>query len=185
MFPRHSDSSHNASTHRGYLRNAVIFFFAIVAVVCAQGASLDDTFHSALFTKQSPTERVVVLPDDSFLAFRSFTRLTGAPVGPIVKFNANGTRDAGFHFAGDYFSVSALTFTSDGHLVIAAAQQDKSGRNYYRIFKLNADGSVDGSFNAGAGANDDVRSLLSDSNKVLAAGYFTQFDGRTGRHFCD
>jgi uncharacterized delta-60 repeat protein len=168
---------------RGTLSVAVIVFSAIIATVSSHGATIDDAFHTPLFTKQSPAERVVVLPDDSFFAFRSFTRLSGSPVGPIVKFQANGTRDSGFHFAGDYSSVSALTYTNDGHLIVAAAQQDKSGRNYYRILKLNADGSVDSTFNAGAGANDEVRSLLSDSNKVLAGGYFTQFDGQNRAAF--
>jgi uncharacterized delta-60 repeat protein len=156
----------------------LIFWFLISARDYARSASIDEAFHSPLITKQAPAERVVVLPDDSFLAFRSFTRLSGLAVGPLVKFRSGGARDQSFHFSGDYFSVSALSSTTDGHLIIAAAQQDKSGRNYYRIVKLNLDGSVDGSLNSGSGADADVRVLQLDSAKIVAGGYFTRFNGQ-------
>jgi uncharacterized delta-60 repeat protein len=194
-FPLSVNFSRKFSMRFGFL-SATTIVFAILAPVSARSATIDSTFHAPVFTHESPTglpftsletlllRRVIVLPDDSFVSFGGFTRLDGSNVGAIVKFNANGSRNQAFHFPDGYFTISAGAVTPDGHFIVAAAQQDKSGRTFFRILKLNADGSIDPAFNAGSGANDLVRSITLDSTgKVLLGGYFTKFSGTNRSYF--
>jgi uncharacterized delta-60 repeat protein len=122
---------------------------------------------------------VLVLPDDSFLVYDGFVRLNSKWTGALVKFKADGTLDLTFHFSTDYANVSAVTPLLNGQLLVAALHQEKSGRTYYRILRLQASGAIDTTFNAGAGANDVVRgiSVQPKDGKVLVGGYFSTFNG--------
>ena len=73
----------------------------------------------------------------------------------------------------------------DGKLLIGGAfslLQDSAYEVYAygRIARLNADGSVDTTFDPGTGANGTIRSVaLLPDGKILIAGNFTEFDGTT------
>lgn len=121
-------------------------------------------------------QRVVVLADDSFLVYGRFNQLNGVATGGLIKFHPDGSRDTSFHFAANYVEVTAVGVLSDGHLIVAAHHEEKSGRKSYEILRLTANGSIDNSFNAGTGADDLVNSITVQPNgKILVGGFFTSF----------
>ena len=74
--------------------------------------------------------------------------------------------------------VRAIARQSDGKLIIAGAFTNVSGTARTRIARLNADGTVDTSFNPGSGFNSTVVELaIQPEGKILAVGSFTTFNG--------
>ena len=90
----------------------------------------------------------------------------------IGRLNANGTGGSGFTATGWSF-ISALALQADGKLLIDG-NFTINGTNKYGVSRLNADGSVDNSFNPATFANGNVSSIiLQPDGKVLIGGYFT------------
>ncbi|HSH40232.1 MAG TPA: hypothetical protein VK993_15770 [Chthoniobacterales bacterium] len=141
-------------------------------------AEIDPNFASPELAELTVPQRVLVLPDDSFLVYWTFNRFNGQNAGLVLKFKPDGTLDPTFRFTGPYFHVIALTPAPGGKFIVAVRRIDKTSFSY-PILRLNADGSVDESFNAGAGANRDVYALAvqSDGN-ILVGGTFDMFNGQ-------
>ena len=79
--------------------------------------------------------------------------------------------------------VNALVLQPDGKVLVGGAFSDFNGTALNRIARLNADGSVDTSFNPGAGADGDVYALaLQPDGKILLGGFFTTVDGTARNH---
>ena len=67
-----------------------------------------------------------------------------------------------------------MVLQSSGQIVIAGDFRTMAGTNAVRIARLNTDGSLDPSFNAGAGANDVVFAMgVNVANQILVGGSFT------------
>ena len=86
-------------------------------------------------------------------------------------------------FAPDFFNsvVNAVGFQSDGRPIIAGRISNSSGEfaSAGNIARLNLDGSVDPSFNAGgSGFDADVEALaVLPDDRILVGGQFTEFNG--------
>ncbi|WP_033316645.1 delta-60 repeat domain-containing protein, partial [Pontibacter roseus] len=102
-----------------------------------------------------------------------------------------GSNDASFNTAdvvvgaGEGFSGSVITIVqlNDGKKLVGGTFTSYNGSSRNRIARLNADGTLDASFNPGTGFNGEVRSLsLQPDGKVLVGGSFTSFNG-TPRSF--
>lgn len=105
----------------------------------------------------------------------------GLPPGRILRLNAGGTLDSTFNAGtGPDDVVHAIALQPDGKVLLAGLFTTLSGQSLSRIARLNADGSVDGTFNAGTGANDHVFSLaLQPDGKILMGGLFTSINGQS------
>lgn len=170
-------SSSQVLFHNGRATLCAVILSALTWGLSARAASVDSLFHSPVLTEAVPPQRVVVLPDDSFLAHYNFDRFDGADIGPLVKFKADGTRDSAFRMAGHYFHVLAVAPTADGRFYVAARENNKIGSRY-RVLRLNSDGSLDAGFNAGPGASGPIYSLTVQADgKILVGGTFTTFNG--------
>ena len=164
-------------------RNTVVrcaaLIFALAAALSAPAASIDSRFHSPELADLAVPQRLLVLPDDSFLVYWNFNRFNGRNAGLVLKFKADRTLDPGFRVDGNFFHVIALTPAPGGKFIASMRYQDKTGARY-PIFRLNGDGSIDPSFNAGAGADRDVYGLaVQDDGKILVGGIFSSFNGQT------
>ncbi len=99
----------------------------------------------------------------------------------IAKISALGVFDntypAGTGFNGNVY---ALVRQADGKMVVGGAFTSFNGTARNRIARLNADGSLDNTFDPGTGFNNDVYSLALDGTDIYAGGNFTSFNG-TGR----
>ncbi|MFN6944977.1 MAG: T9SS type A sorting domain-containing protein, partial [Cytophagaceae bacterium] len=94
--------------------------------------------------------------------------------------NADGSLDEDFNPGSGFvgIDVQSLSFQSDGKILVGGSFTSYNGITRNRIARLNADGSLDESFNPGTGFNAGVRSIsLQNDNKILIGGEFTSFDG--------
>jgi uncharacterized delta-60 repeat protein len=105
----------------------------------------------------------------------------------VVRLNTNGSRDASFTSArAEYNSqlgeFSSLTLLPDGRILIGGAFSSVNGTNRVGIARLQANGTLDPSFNTGAGPNGAVQLVaLQPDGKVIIGGWFTRFDGTSCR----
>lgn len=96
-----------------------------------------------------------------------------------------GTRDLGFTSGlGEYNGLSGLVRSvqalPSGKTLIAGDFTHISEHYVGRIARLNADGSIDTTFDAGTGANSLIRRILVLADQtILVVGNFTTFDGTT------
>jgi hypothetical protein len=106
----------------------------------------------------------------------------------MVRVNMDGTLDSTFHYnkqkreseIGGNGAITDATMQSDGKLILVGNFTTFNGVAANRIVRLNLDGSVDNTFNAGAGADGDIYSvrLNPTTNKIVVAGTFTNFNGK-------
>ena len=118
-------------------------------------------------------------PSASCLALMSDGRIVVGGGNSVVRLHGNGSRDLAFTAAViSDGAVMTIVTQPDGKAVIAGAFTTVNGSSRQRIARLNADGSLDLTFNPGAGANAVVRTMaLQPDGKVLIAGDFTTVDG--------
>lgn len=98
----------------------------------------------------------------------------------LVRLNPNGTLDTSFPASGTGPNghVYAIQVLSSGKILIGGSFTTYNGVARNRIARLNADGTLDTSFNPGSGANGVVYSLAEQANGwILVAGGFSSFSG--------
>ncbi len=102
----------------------------------------------------------------------------------VVRLNADGSLDNSFNAGtGNNSSINAVALQSDGKVLIGGVFTAANGTSRTNLARLNANGSLDSSFNPGAGANGSVNSLAAQSDgKVLIGGYFTTINGTNRNH---
>jgi uncharacterized delta-60 repeat protein len=142
---------------------------------------LDASFDSGAL---SPIHAVAVQPDGKILVGGAFTMLHGKTLwttrNRIGRFAADGTLETAFN-PGANGDVVALAVQPDGKILVGGTFTTLGGggtgtttRN--RIGRLNADGSLDTSFDPGA--NDAVLAFaLQPDGKILVGGNFTMLGG--------
>ena len=128
-----------------------------------------------------PTARfgpAALQPDGQILIAGDFTTYNNTNRSFIARLNQDGSVDPSFDPGvgpnGDIFSMSVQT---NGQIVIGGAFTTVDGTNLNYIARLNADGSLDTSFNPGYGfgANNLVNSVVVQTNgQILVGGLFTQ-----------
>lgn len=149
--------------------------FAGRIVRLSTNGSLDNNFNApadltALFGwKLDSSERILVS-----------ATFTGAGT-QLARLNTNGSRDSTFNVS---FGVPADTIFSsvvqtDGKIVISGGFTLVNGVTRRSIARLNADGSLDASFDpVGSGFNRDVYQLVvQPDGKILAVGVFVNYNG--------
>jgi uncharacterized delta-60 repeat protein len=127
---------------------------------------------------------LTVLPtaDGKVLVLGLFTTYSGSTVNYITRTNANGTRDTGFNtgtgFGAGQYGYTAVT-QSDGKYIVGGNFNTYSGSSANRgIARLNTDGTLDLTFNDGAGFNQLVSAVAMQSDgKIIAGGNFTTYSG--------
>jgi uncharacterized delta-60 repeat protein/uncharacterized repeat protein (TIGR01451 family) len=113
-----------------------------------------------------------------------FTTVNATGRGRIARLNADGSVDLTFNPAtGANDSIRAIALTSDEKVLIGGLFTNVNGVARSRIARLNADGSLDTTFNPGLGANDFVSSIVVQrDNRILVGGQFTFCNGVTRNH---
>jgi uncharacterized delta-60 repeat protein len=140
--------------------------------------SLDASFNPGI----GADNRVIsfsLQPDGKVLIGGSFTNYNGTPRPGIARLNADGSLDATFNLrATNNGSVESLALQPDGKVLIGGSYFIWGGTTSNRFERLNADGSLDASFNPGTGVNGIVRTLaLQSDGKVLIGGDFSSYNG--------
>ncbi len=117
--------------------------------------------------------------DGKILIGGSFWEYNGTPRENMARLNPNGTIDQSFNTGlGADSWISDILLQADGKIIISGWFTSFNGSTVNRIARLNADGSLDLTFNSGSGADDRVNDLhLQSDGKILIAGDFTNFNG--------
>lgn len=160
---------------------------ALATVSIADAGARDTTFLANFIN--SVAECVVALPDGGLLAGGHFTlaQTAGFEVfdrGGVIRLDASGALVQAFDPGAGFTPapVRALAWQPDGKILAAGSFTNFLGAPVGRVARLSPDGSLDTTFNAGAGANDRVVAMaLQPDGRVVVGGYFTQVGGANSR----
>jgi uncharacterized delta-60 repeat protein len=125
---------------------------------------------------------LTILPtaDGKVLVLGLFTTYSGSTVNYITRTNSNGTRDTGFNTGTGFNGVGYTAVTqSDGKYIVGGNFSIYSGSSANRgIARLNTDGTLDLTFNDGAGFNQLVSAVAMQlDGKIIVGGNFTTYSG--------
>lgn len=126
---------------------------------------------------------VAVQADDKALFAGHFGGFNGDTFNGIARALTNGLPDATFNPGDGIFSqggdfISSLVLQPDGKIIIGGSFPSFDGTLRNGIARLNANGSLDTTFDPGTGANGTVWAVaLQTDGKVIVAGDFTSFNG--------
>jgi uncharacterized delta-60 repeat protein len=146
--------------------------------------SIDNTFNPGSGTN-AQINLIDIQSDGKILISGDFTEYNGVNRNRLARLNADGSLDLAFNpGTGITYPppvaarINAIGLQSDGKIVIAGAFTQYNGVNRNNIARLNADGSLDNTFNPGTGANFGASSIaILPDGKILVGGAFTQFNG--------
>ena len=145
--------------------------------------SLDATFNPGSGAN-GDVRALALQADGKVLLGGGFTSINGALCNRVARLNANGTLDAGFSSgSGANESVRALAVQGDGKILLGGYFTQINGMKRIRIARLNANGSVDTTFNPGWGPNGPIYALaVQPDGKVLLGGSFSTVNGLSRHH---
>ncbi len=136
--------------------------------------------YGAILNGYGKVEKPVLQPDGKILIFGGFESYNGIAMDGLARLNADGGLDLGFNTGlGVDGSVSSMALQNDGKILIGGYFTSYNGIVRTNIARLNADGSLDASFNTpGTGVNRGVNAIaLQPDGKILIGGDFTAFNG--------
>jgi uncharacterized delta-60 repeat protein len=153
--------------------------------------SLDTGFNKGQASTNSNVFDLAVQPDGKVLVAGIFTGYNGSLAAPdyVLRLLADGSLDTSFNSGGTGLGGdgrpnntygSTLALQADGRILLGGVFISYNGNAAApdHLLRLNADGSLDTSFNnGGVGFNEGVFSLAAQPDgKVLVGGYFTGYN---------
>lgn len=140
-----------------------------------------DRFFNPGAGADNPVYAVAICPDGRIAVGGAFTTMNGISRAGIVLLETNGTVSATFDpGSGVVGTVFAVAVQPDGKIIIGGDFSTVNGAARPRLARLNVDGSLDASFDAGTGPDGTVRAIaLQPDGKVLVGGSFTSINGTT------
>jgi uncharacterized delta-60 repeat protein len=171
--------------HKLHLKLILAIFLTIVTQqfnLFAQSGAVDPTFNIGTGFNNI-VKAMVTQPDGKIICAGFFTSYNGATANCIIRLNPDGSRDLTFNNGGSGANqgINKVVLQSDGKILIGGHFYLYNGVSRVNIARLNADGSLDASFNAGAGPGGGlgyVNTLkLQTDGKIVVGGQFNDFSG--------
>lgn len=136
--------------------------------------SLDAGFNIDLGESNVKTvTSLAIQPDGKILIGGNF------PKG-IIRVDQNGVADAAFDIAEYAFNqadINSMGLQTDGKIIVSGNFQTFSETSKKRLLRLNANGSIDNTFDTTVGANEVVReAVVLPDNKIVIIGAFTFYN---------
>ncbi|HEY0458664.1 MAG TPA: hypothetical protein VGC97_05880 [Pyrinomonadaceae bacterium] len=124
-------------------------------------------------------EGIAVQADGKILIGGTFTGYNGTTISRIARLNADGTLDTSFNpGTGTNGDVLTIATQADGKILIGGGFTTFNSGTMNNMARLNADGSLDGSFAIGTGVNGTVRKfIVQPDGKILVGGEYATFNG--------
>jgi len=143
-----------------------------------------------LFGNTQSVQSLAVQVDGSILVGGQFTKYDGVSVAQnFARLDTNGALDTAFNTTlgtGFNLGVSSIKVQSTGEILVGGIFSTLNGGQANAVVRLLADGQVDGSFNSGAGfagGDTEVRGfIITGTGKILAYGFFTQYNSQEANH---
>lgn len=125
---------------------------------------------------------ITIQPNDNkILVGGEFKTYNGVIRNGIVRLNSNGTLDTSFKPVMRKSSwVGAIAVQpNDGRIIVGGYFTNYDGSPATGVIRLNSDGTVDTTFNSGAGADSYVTSIAiqSSDRKIIIGGSFNNYNG--------
>lgn len=122
---------------------------------------------------------IALQADGKILVGGSFDTINGQFAGRIVRLHPDGAIDTSFHTGrGIGTIVNDIVVQPDQKIVIGGIFSTYDSIPYNYIVRINPDGSIDTTWNAGSGTNGAVDDLaLQPDGKILIGGDFTMYGG--------
>ena len=144
-----------------------------------KNGSIDATFGGSGISSGHRVYFIHPISNTKYLIAGTFTSYNGVAKNRIVKVNSNGSIDNSFNPGiganGDIYMITAQT---DGKFILVGSFTSYNGVARNRIARINANGSLDASFDPGTGANSQVFvAKVQTDGKILIGGNFTSFNG--------
>jgi uncharacterized delta-60 repeat protein len=160
----------NFTSYNGTARNRI-------ARLNADG-SLDATFDPGSGANTS-VGTMALQPDGKVIIGGSFTSYNGTSRTRMARLNADGSLDATLNpGTGTSSSVWTMALQPDGKVIIGGGFMTYNGTARPRIARVNADGSLDATFNPGSGSNNYLYTIaLQPDGKVIIGGGLTMYNG--------
>lgn len=133
---------------------------------------------------------IALQSDNKIIVTGEFTSFNGVPKNYIVRLNANGSLDNSFLSTGpdngSYFIYDAA-IQPDDKIIVAGSFSQFNGVARNKIARLNADGSLDTSFNSLGFTHNTLFPQLfalkvTSDNKILVGGMFNTYNGISQNH---
>ena len=139
--------------------------------------SSGDGPNNSIYSIKSQVDGKIVI-GGSFITFHGIS----APY--ITRLNQNGTIDTSFNIGlGFNAPVQVIEIQDNGKIVVGGDFTKYNGIFANHIIRLNADGSVDPTFDTGTGSNGTIKTIvLTPQSKIYLGGAFTQFNGTYEGH---
>lgn len=117
---------------------------------------------------------------NSLFAYGEFTSYKGVVANRIVKIDINtGSIDMSFYYGSGFNgNTVALYLNDDGTLYVGGSFTTYNSNPANRMIKLLSSGSIDSSFQIGAGFNDTINHIEVNDDKIVVTGEFTEFNGK-------
>ncbi|MBK7483890.1 MAG: T9SS type A sorting domain-containing protein [Flavobacteriales bacterium] len=142
--------------------------------------SVDNSFNIGTGANSMVTS-VVVQPDGKVLVGGSFSQWNGATVGGIVRLLVDGSMDPAFNVgAGTNDNVNDVVLRPNGKIVIGGYFTQYNGTTRNQLAQLHGNGTLDTSFNPGAGAGSSysvIGMALTADGKLICGGDFWTWQG--------
>lgn len=122
---------------------------------------------------------LAIQPDQKVIVAGAFAKYNGVNTGKIVRLLADGSKDLDFNIGlGADGTIEALIIQSDGKILVGGHFKTFNDLPFAGLVRLNADGSVDLSFNIRNGFDKYVYAIaLQSDQKIIVGGSFLTFDG--------
>ncbi len=138
--------------------------------------SIDETFDPGDGTGQ--VRSIAIQPDGKIVVAGTFQTYNNTSRNRIARIHADGSLDTSFDpGTGLNGSAYCLALQEDGKILVAGAFQSFNGVARKRIARLNADGSLDATFDPGTGTDGAVHTMaVQDDGRVLIGGSFSTYN---------
>jgi len=130
---------------------------------------------------------VELQPDGKIVVGGYFSYFAGVMSGSIARLNSDGTLDESFvpgeGATGGDTNPTSVRVKEDGKILLTGNFSLYQGEPVGYFVQINADGSLDESFDNGSGANDYVYEALPQADgKIIITGDFTAVEGASRNH---
>jgi uncharacterized delta-60 repeat protein len=159
-------STVNGATHNG------------IARLNANG-TIDNTFNSGAGVDGIPYN-VALQTDGKIIIVGAFSTYAGVARNGIARINTDGTLDTSFDPVGGpgLSSINAVALQSDGKMIITGGFTSYNGVPRNHIARVNANGSLDTSFDPGTGFNSFTKCVrIQPDGRILVGGTFSNYNG--------
>ncbi len=157
---------------------AVFLLFSSSSASAYSDGTLDTTFDPGV--GPSDVIRVTALQSDGkVLIGGDFSTYAGSSRNRLARINSSGTLDTTFDIGTGFNGpVFAIAVQSNGKILVGGDFTSFQDIGVGRIVRLNADGTLDSTFNFGSGFNGYVFSISTQPDgKILIGGRFSSYNG--------